>query len=111
MVIAPALLIVLPLTVSTDPLAKLRLSVLNPSVRLPVAAPDIFSVTVEPAVLMHEFVLLVGTPALQLPITFQSPAAPPVQLVLHCANAEPGNKNSVITASQSIRRRAVSVIP
>lgn len=107
--IAPALLIVLPLTVSVVPLAKLRLSVLNPRVRLEVAAPEIFSVTVEPAVLMHALVLLVGTPALQSPATFQFPMAAPVQLVSHCANAETGNKNSATMTSQRIRR-ALSVI-
>src|ERR1700693_1092761 len=85
--IAPALLMVLPLTVIDVALAKLRLSVLNPSVRSAVTAPAIFIVTAEFAVLMHAFVLLVGTPALQSPAIFPTPVALPVQLVSHCANA------------------------
>jgi hypothetical protein len=100
--IVPALLIVLPLTLSVVPLLKLKASVLDPRVRLAVTAPLIFSVTVEPAVLMHELVLLVGMPALQLPATFQSPVAPAVQLVSHCANAESGHKNSTSNATRKI---------
>ena len=87
--IVPALLIVLPLTVSEVPLLKNRLSVFMPRVRLAAVAPAIFSVTAEFAVLIHALLLL-GTPAVQLAVTLQFPAAPPFQLVTHCADAERG---------------------
>src|ERR1700675_3295722 len=99
---APALLIVLPLTVSDVALSKNRLSVLRPSVRFAAVAPAMFSVTAEFAVLM-QVLLLFGTPALQLAATFQFPAAPPCQLVAHCANAENGHNNSAIRASSEVR--------
>jgi hypothetical protein len=101
--IVPELLIVLPLTMSCVSVGRLKVSVLNPRVRLAVPAPMISSVTVEFAVLMHVFVLLVGTPALQLPGTFQFPEAAPVQLVLHCANAESGHKPSASSNTQNAR--------
>src|ERR1700683_581655 len=100
--IVPELLIALPLTVSCVSLPKLKVSVL-PRVRSAVPAPMIFSVTIEFAVLMHVFVLLVGTPALQLPGTFQFPVAAPVQLVSHCANAESGHKPTTSNSSQNPR--------
>jgi hypothetical protein len=96
------LLIVVPLTSSDVPLLKRRLSVLSPRVRLAAVAPAMFSVTAEFAVLIH-VLLLLGTPAVQLPATFQFPAAPPFQLVTHCAKAEIGHKNSAIAAVQKIR--------
>jgi hypothetical protein len=107
-VIDPALLMVLPLTVSVAPLLKLRVSV-TPRVRLEVAAPLIFKVTIEFAVLMHALVLLVGIPALQLPAAFHTPEAPPVQLVPHCAKAESGNKKSARSATSKIWRETFSL--
>src|ERR1700732_3347318 len=100
--IAPALLIVVPLTVSDVPLLKSRLSVLSPSVRFAAVAPAMLSETAEFAVLM-QVLLLLCTPPVQLAATFQFPAAPPCQLVTHCANAENGHNSSAITASSGIR--------
>ena len=102
-VIEPALLIVLPLTVSDAPLAKLRLSVLDPRVRSAVTAPEIFSVTVEPAVSMQVFELLVGMPPFQLAATFQLPDEPPCQVEVHCASAVSGEKSTASIAIKRIR--------
>src|SRR5580704_12212230 len=78
MVIEPALLMLAPLTVKTSALLIARVSVEEPSVRV-LVAPATLRVTVEFAVLMQVFELLVGMPPFQLPATFQLPAPPPCQ--------------------------------
>ena len=81
-VIEPALLMVAPLTVKLSAFAIAKASVEEPSVRV-LVTPAVLRVTVELAVLMQVFELLVGMPPFQLPATFQLPAAPPCQVEVH----------------------------
>src|SRR5580704_7049590 len=105
-VIVPALLTVLPLTVKTSALAIARLSVPVPSVRVLVASFPLI-VTAELAALIHVLEALVGTPTgVQLPATSQLPV-PPFQVEVHCASAETGSKSSVTATSQSTRQRGL----
>src|ERR1700723_3358710 len=101
-VIEPALLIVAPLTVKLSALAIAKASVEDPSVRV-LVAPAVLRVTVELAVLMQVFEVLVGMPPFQLPATFQLPDPPPCQVEVHCASAASGEKSTASIAIKRIR--------
>src|ERR1700723_1624823 len=104
----PALLILPPLlTVRTLSFEMFRLSVLKPRVRLFVASL-LLMVTAELAVLMQVLVEPVGTPdGVQLPATSQLPLAPPLQVAVHCAKADSGQK---ISASSAIKRKRPAIL-
>jgi hypothetical protein len=102
MVIDPALLMVAPLTVKLSALAIAKESVEEPSVRV-LVAPAVLRVTVELAVLMQVFEVLVGMPPFQLPATFQLPELPPCQVEVHCASVVSGEKSTASIAIKRIR--------
>ena len=102
MLIDPALLIVGPLTVKLVALLIAKLSVFVPRVRVLVVSAA-FIVTVEFAVLMHVFEVLVGTPdGVQLPARSQLPL-PPFQVEVHCAKPDGRYKKSAASAMSNIR--------
>src|ERR1700683_1247742 len=79
-----------------------RVSVLEPSVRLSVESLALI-VTAEFAALMQVLLLLVGTPdGVQLPATSQLPV-PPFHVAVHCAKAESGHSTSASNATNKTR--------